>query len=177
MYFELPLALFFLDDDGSFSLKMMAASQGELMEIKGVPSIIQPIFEFPNSLILSPLLSIFWLVSPIPLIGNLVNAFYNLMNGIFVFGDLATIAKYCDAMLILGLLTFVTLKRIAWWSTKNPLLIILVVQILNIVTFNFFEASRHRYMPGVILSLLVLAALREKVMWRMKLRYYGNLNG
>jgi hypothetical protein len=160
---DYPIALFIISgpDGGGFSGQ--AAYQQLFMQIKGIPEFIQPIFHPPWSIILSPFLSILWLISPLPLIGGLIDSCVAIFDGSFRFGDLATIAKYLDAMIIFVLLVIVLMKKIKWWSRPNLIIIFLIIQIITIVMFNFFEASRHRYLPGFMIALFVLVNLNLRI--------------
>jgi len=154
--FQIPLFLIPTESGGGVSNQ--ASNQQMFMDVKGVPEMLQVLFLPPVSIFISPILSIFWLILPLPLLGGLWTAIDHLLDGDFRFGDLATLIKYLDAGLILIALNFLPkFKRICLSTRDNILFQFLILQILAIAAFNFYEASRHRYLPGFILILFVVS--------------------
>jgi hypothetical protein len=159
---DYPIPLFFItQSDGGGGFAAQARIQFLFMQAKNIPESIQPIFSPPWSIVLSPILSLLWLVSPLPLIGGLINSIVAIFDGSFRFGDLANIAKYLDAILIAIMIVVIFMKRIKWWVAPNPLVIFFIIQVMTLVMFNFFEASRHRYLPGFILVLFIIVTLNK----------------
>jgi hypothetical protein len=52
-------------------------------------------------------------------------------------------------------------KKVNFFCPPNPLMLFTIIQILGIVSFQFLESGRHRYVPGVILALILLSLLRK----------------
>lgn len=127
------------------------------MASKSIPAGLAPLFSPPWSILASPLLGILWMVSPLPLLGKLADASTQFLLGTFSFSELAIVIRYLDAMVMFLLsLLFIIRVKIKRAIIFNPLVLFGVFQILGIVSFEFFESARHRYLPGVILAQLII---------------------
>lgn len=154
--FQIPIFLITTESGGGFSNQ--ASNQQMFMNAKDIPEILQGLFLPPVSILISPILSIFWLILPLPLLGGLWTVIDHLREGDFRFGDLATLIKYLDAGLILIALNFLPKFKTICISAKNNILFqFLILQILAIAAFNFYEASRHRYLPGFMLIMFIMS--------------------
>lgn len=159
-FIELPLLVFFLTTDGvDFSVQADFIQSG--FESRQISASLALVLLPPGSIIASPLLGALWMVSPLPLMDNLIDAFSNLLKGEFLFGDLTVINRYLDATVMIALLTslFVLRARVKRTVVFNPLVLFGTFQLLGIVAFQFIESGRHRYLPGFILAMFVIAVL------------------
>jgi hypothetical protein len=125
---------------------------------KGLDLNVLWLFTPPWSVILSPILAVLWMISPLPLIGNFISQIEFIFSGIFTFQILATLIRYNDAILMLLFLTVIfNNKRRFKYFIYNPVLLITFLLVLVTVMFQFLESGRHRYFPGFVLAVVVLA--------------------
>jgi hypothetical protein len=126
---------------------------------KGLDSNIIWLFTPPWSVFLSPILGVLWMVSPLPLLGSLISQIELIFYSSVSFQTLATIIRYMDAMLMAFLLS-IGLSRTRRFSSViyNPLIFITIILVLATVMFQFLESGRHRYLPGFVLVIAILAS-------------------
>ena len=154
-YMDYYLPLFFIGNEGGIDLSSHGDLLSERIATKSIPDSLVPLFSPPWSIILSPLLSLLWMISPIPLMGQLMAAFSNLLQGNLSFGDLALATRYLDSVIIILLVFYLFGKKITRSLLFQPLVLFGLLQIISIVALQFFESGRHRYLPGFILALTV----------------------
>ena len=138
--------------------------QRDFMEMaageKALGSNLTWLFTPPWSILLSPILGSLWMVSPLPLLGNLVSQLDLMFSGSFTFKLLATVNRYMDAALMVMLLIVGLVRRRRLKTVIiNPLTFIAVILVFATVMFQFLESGRHRYFPGFILAMVILASI------------------
>lgn len=128
-------------------------------EDKGIASNLIWLFTPPWSLLFSPILSVMWMVSPLPLLWNLIFQIELIFSSNFTFNILATIIRYIDATLMAMLLSslFIRMRHFSSFLI-NPLISITIFLLIATVSFQFLESGRHRYFPGFILFMVLLAS-------------------
>jgi hypothetical protein len=126
------------------------------MEAKGIPQILLPFFMPPWSVPLAPVLSILWLISPLPLFGALIDSLIGFQIGRASFLDFATVVRYLDSMIIFYILFKFIRLRLDIFKNTQPIILFLLIQILAISSLQFFESGRHRYLPGVMFMILYI---------------------
>jgi hypothetical protein len=161
-YIDYFLPLFFVGSEGDVDITTQLNFSIDSMASKLIPESIAPLFLPPLSLILSPLLGLLWMVSPLPIVDQFINSFQSLFTGAFSFTDLTIIIRYLDSIIIVLMLFLLLRARIIKFVMLNPLVLFGVFQILTTVAFQFFESGRHRYLPGFILAMMVVMFIGRK---------------
>jgi hypothetical protein len=150
------LPLFILGGNDELSLDSHLTLNSIWMESKGIPQILVPFFMPPWSVPLAPVLSILWLISPLPLFGALIDSLIGFQIGRASFLDFATVVRYLDSIIIFYILFQCIRLRLDVFKNTQPIILFLLIQILAISSFQFFESGRHRYLPGVMFMILYI---------------------
>jgi hypothetical protein len=165
--FQIPL-FFLKTPEGGGGFENMQALQHSFMAQKGISEEFRQLFSFPWNFLLSPILFVAWIFMPLPIMDGFFNSADFLFNGGFILGNFLTLVKYFDAFLMLGVLLRLFFKfKILFKSPANLISTFFVFQTLAIVIFNFFESSRHRYLPGIFL-IFTLLALKNNISTKKK---------
>jgi hypothetical protein len=165
LIFDYKIPLFISDAGGGLEYQVSLASEAAYS--KGV-SFIAPLVTWPFSFIFSPLLAIYWLVSPLPFIGDFVSTIYRVFESdAFKFQDIALIFRVLESTLILVLL----IKVLMLFDKKiflNKFVFFAIYHTIFVVTFQFLESGRHRYLPDLIIVILYIVLARGKGTQKVK---------
>ena len=162
--YDFRIPLFFLKTpEGGGGFEYMQDFQQLFMVQKNISEEFQQLFLFPWNFLLSPILFVAWIFMPIPIMDGFFDSADYLLNGGFLLGHLLTLAKYFDAFLMLAIFLRLFFKiKLLFKSPKNLVFWFFIFQTFAIVIFNFFESSRHRYLPGIFL-IFILLTLQNKI--------------
>lgn len=158
--YAIPIALLI---DGSLDWRSQADLAFESSLKSGFDSQFLALTYPPQSFIASPLLAVIWLIAPSPFLGRLVDSIGALFAGSFQFSDLAIVLRYADSFVLIGLIVSLstTGQRLRGF-VSHPAVVVLVAYILAVVSFQFFESARHRYLVGVVMAILAVLALLSR---------------
>ena len=161
--YDFRIPLFFLKTlEGGGGFEYMQALQQSFMVQKNIPEELQQLFFFPWNFLFSPIFFVAWIFMPLPIMDGFFDSISYLLSGDFILGHFLTLAKYFDAFLMLTVLLRIFTKiKLLFKSPKNLVFWFFIFQIFAIVIFNFYESTRHRYLPGIFL-IFILLGLQNK---------------
>ncbi len=148
--YRIPLAI--LSDNGKLDFSGLIDIRNERITARGLTGAIVEFVTPPLSLLFSPLLSLAWLVGPLPNVVPLLLAF----NASFEFSTIAIFVRYADSVAMISMLIYLVIrKRQAKAYVSTIIFYFLILYTIFIATFQFFDSARHRYLTGAIMIVLV----------------------
>lgn len=160
IHYDLPL--FFIGSEGGVNFESNLDIPIERMVSKQIPGSLMEFFLPPWSIVVSPILGLLWMISPLPLMGELVTALLGLFSDQFSFNNFATVIRYLDSFTIAWLFLYLIRSRVSKVVMLQPLMLLGIFQVLTTVAFQFFESGRHRYLPGFILAVVVILIIGQR---------------
>lgn len=150
IYLEVPLPLFFLSNNSFIGLAAITEMQQGVIDQRGYGSMMQLFSTFPYSVVLSPIGILIWLNSGLLSLTDIPSALYTLLQG-YDFISINIIVKVADN---LALLFFVAASLLSKFGKRNHIILLLpAVLVVFIVSFQFFESARHKYIICIFASL------------------------